>query len=266
MIPKTDEVSTALSILHEWDWRRCDPDGVPFHPGKDLSFVINRLALEGVARPADAILTLLCRGDLIARGDFTWRKYQHDQFYQLEGLNEILKPLRWQALAGLIAEGLGTTTKAGWPRAEVDLGKLNMRQCPIYEWEFGDNRFCTTYCSPTSEVWKDSYREEWFSAWDIDIWPNDLKPIVWDDDPEPEAAPSIANANKGGRPPAADWELAALEIAGRYYRGDFKPQTIADVGRELATWLGKLDLHPSDSVVRIHAKRIFDAFQAWERE
>ncbi len=72
--------------------------------------------------------------------------------------------------------------------------------------------------------------------------------------------------NKGGRPPAADWELAALEIAGRYYLGDFKPQTIADVRRELSSWLGHQDLHPSDSVVRVHAKRIFDAFQAWECE
>ena len=81
-------------------------------------------------------------------------------------------------------------------------------------------------------------------------------------DPELAAPPT----NKGGRPPAADWELAALEIAGRYYRGDFKPQTIADVSRELSSWLGNQDLHPSDSVVRIHAKRIFDAFQAWERE
>ena len=73
-------------------------------------------------------------------------------------------------------------------------------------------------------------------------------------------------ANRGGRPQAADWELAALEISGRYYRGDFKPQTIADVGRELASWLGDQDLHLSDSVVRIHAKRIFDAFEAWECE
>jgi len=76
----------------------------------------------------------------------------------------------------------------------------------------------------------------------------------------------MPSVNKGGRPPAADWELAALEISGRYYRGDFKPQTIADVGRELALWLSNQDSHPSDSVVRIHAKRIFDAFQAWEQE
>jgi hypothetical protein len=76
----------------------------------------------------------------------------------------------------------------------------------------------------------------------------------------------VPATNKGGRPLAADWELAALEIAGRYYRGDFKPQTIADVGRELASWLGDQDLHPSDSVVRIHSKRIFEAFQAWEQE
>lgn len=266
MNPKTDEGGTTLSILREWDWRRCDPDGVPFHPGKDLSFVVNRLALEGMARPADAILALLCRGDLIARGDYTWRKYQHGQFYQLEGVNEILKPIRWQALAGLIADELRELAGPGWPISEVTLERLGMRECPVYEWEFGDNRFCTTICPPDTETWAPSYLEEWYSAWNIDVWPNDLEPVGWDDDPEPETAPSIANANKGGRPPAADWELAALEIAGRYYRGDFKPQTIADVGRELATWLGKQDLHPSDSVVRIHAKRIFDAFQAWERE
>ena len=258
--------TAALDIMREWEWRRCDPDGVPFHPGKDLSFVVNRLALEGLASPANVVLTLLCRGDLIARGDFTWRKFQHGQFYQLEGVNEILKPLRWQALADLIADELRELDDQGWPISEVNLERLEMRECPVYQWEFGDNRFCTTLCPPDTETWAPTYLEEWYSAWNIDVWPNDLEPLVWDDEPEPETPPATTNANKGGRPPAADWELAALEIAGRYYRGDFKPTTIADVGRALTSWLGDQDLHPSDSVVRIHAKRIFNAFQAWEQD
>ncbi len=256
--------TAALDIMRDWEWQRCDPDGAPFHPGKDLSFVVNRLALEGLVRPAEAVLALLCSGNLVARGDYTWRKFQHGQFYQLEGVNEPLKPLRWKALANLIADELGELEGQGWPISEVNLERLGMTECPVYQWEFGDNRFCTSICPPETETWAPSYLEEWYSAWNIEVWPNDLKPIFKEDEPEAAAPPN--SSNKGGRPPAADWELAALEIAGRYYRGDFKPKTIADVGRALASWLGDQDLHPSDSVVRIHAKRIFDAFQTWEND
>jgi len=152
----------------------------------------------------------------------------------------------------------------GWPLFEVDLEKLNMRECPVYEWEFGDNRFCTAICPPDTETYAPNYVEEWFSAWGIEVWPRDWGAPVEDHDPEPVTL--TPSANKGGRPPAADWEAAALEMAGRYYRGDFKPNTIADVSRELAAWLGDQDLHPSDSIIRVHAKRIFEAFQAWEVE
>jgi hypothetical protein len=258
--------TAALVIMSYWEWRRCDPDGVPFHPGKDLSWVVNRLALEGLDKPEEAVLALLCRGELIARGDYRWQKYQRGNFYKLEGSNEILKPLRWEQLADIIADDSFELAGKGWPISNVDLKMLGWMECPVYEWEFGENRFCTAICPPDTETYAPTYVEEWYSAWDIEVWPNDLEPIIWDDDPEPDAVQSAPNTNKGGRPPAADWEAAALEIAGRYYRGDFKPQTIADVARELASWLGEQDLHPSDSIVRVHAKRIFDAFQAWERE
>lgn len=259
-----DGASTALDIMRGWEWRRCDPDGVPFHPGKELSFVVSRLALEGMARPDEAVLTLLCRGELVARGHYHWRKYQHGNFYQLEGVNEILKPLRWQKLADLMADELQALARRDWPDVTVNLERLALNECPIYKWNFSDNGFCTAICPPDTETHAPSYVEEWFSAWDIDIWPNEPEPAVRADDP---GSRSVApNSNKGGRPPAADWEAAALELAGRYYRGDFKPQTIADVGRQLASWLSDQDLYLSDSVVRVHAKRIFDAFQAWEHD
>lgn len=148
----------------------------------------------------------------------------------------------------------------------LQLTELQVSDCPAHEWEYSSCRFSYADVTDKLDPWDDDYLEEWFSAWDIDLWPSDLEPMIWDDEPVPEAVLPTSNTKKGGRPPAADWELAALEISGRYYRGDFKPQTIADVGRELAAWLGNEDLHPSDSVVRIHAKRIFDAFQAWESE
>lgn len=78
------------------------------------------------------------------------------------------------------------------------------------------------------------------------------------------AGASTQARNKGGRPPAADWEAAALEMAGLYYRGSLKPERIADVKNRLASWLSDQDSEPSPSVLHQHAKRMFDAFCAWE--
>lgn len=256
----------AMDIMREWDWRRCDPDGVPFHPGKDLNWVANRLAMEGVRRPQDVILTLLCQGALVARGDYRWRKFQDFDHFQTEVQCEPIKPRHWQQLANSIQAG---KRGSGWGSATettLQLSELGIADCLAHEWEYGSCRFSYALVTAKVDPWDDDYMEEWFSAWAIEVWPNDLEPIALDDEPELENVPPTPNPNKGGRPPAADWEMAALELAGRHYRGDFKPQTIAEVCRELATWLGNQDLHPSDSVVRIHAKRIFDAFQAWDQD
>ena len=258
--------NAALGIIREWDWRRCDPDGVPFHPGKDLKWVANRLAMEGVRRPQDAILSLLCQGSLTARGDYRWRKYQDFEHFPTEVHGEPIKPRHWQQLANSIEAGKRGSGSGSAIETTLQLSELELKDCLAHEWEYGFCRFSYAIVTDSLSPWDDDYMEEWFSAWDIDVWPSDLEPLIWDEEPEPETAPPTPNMNKGGRPPAADWEMAALELAGRYYRGDFKPQTIANVGRELTSWLGNQDLHPSDSVIRVHAKRIFDAFQAWERE
>jgi hypothetical protein len=71
---------------------------------------------------------------------------------------------------------------------------------------------------------------------------------------------------KGGRPTAADWEAAALEMARRFYVGDLKPHKIADVQRQLTDWLASNDVHPGPTASREHAKRYFDAFLTWESE
>lgn len=259
-----DGAAAGLALMRHWEWRRCDPDGMPFHPGKDLNWVANRLAMQGVRKPQNAILTLLCQGNLIARGNYRWQKYQDFEHFQNEVQCEPIMVQHWQNLATSIQESKRGPDKSVTIQTTLQLSELGIKDCLSHEWEYGSCRFSYAVVTDKLSPWSDDYMEEWFSAWDIDVWPNDLEPIIWDDDPQPETV--APNPNKGGRPPAADWEAAVLEIAGHYYRGDFKPQTIADVGRELVSWLGKQDLHPSDSVVRIHAKRIFVAFQAWERE
>ncbi|WP_428681103.1 hypothetical protein [Sphingopyxis sp.] len=254
----------ALKIIQQWQWGFCDPDGNLSLCSMGLDDAVNRLGMEGIPCPQMAVLSLLCRGQLVSRGYFRWQKYQWGEHYQLEGSNEILKPNRWQVLADLIAEERQQLDNHEWPNAHVDLEKLEMTDCPVYEWAFANNRFCTAVCPPETPTNASNYLEEWFSAWDIDFQPRLLANHVEDDAALP--TPSYPATSQGGRPPIADWEAAALEIAGRYYRGDFKPNTIADVSRALGSWLGAQDIHPSESVLRTHGKAIFAALQSWEQE
>lgn len=256
-----DTPEAALEIMRQWQWLRCDPDGAPLEWSMELSLVINRLAMEGHARPSSAILELLCRGEVEAKGDYKWQKYQWRKSYYLEEMNAVLKPRQWKVLADSIAEEWRQLTSHDELRIEVDLEKLNLGKCPIYDWEFGQNRFSTALCPPDTETHDRNYFEESFSVWDISVWLRSGEPEHVD-----AAAPVAEGTSKGGRPAIADWEAAALEMAGSYYRGDFKPQTIADVCRKLASWLAGIDIYPSDSVLRTHAKVIFEAFQNWERE
>lgn len=264
--PPSSAAAAALDIIRTWDWQSWDPDGVPIHTGKALNWVLNRLAMEGIRRPQDAILTLLCQGALNARGDYKWCKFQDFDQFRIEVHDDPIKPLHWQKLLASIQEGNRDSGLGSAIGTTLQLPELEIADCPAHKWEYGSCRF--SYASVTDKIglWNRDYMEEWFSAWDIDIWPQNLEPIIHKSEPEPETALPMATANKGGRPTAADWELAALEIAGRYYRGDIKPQSVADVGRELASWLGDQDLHPSDSTVHSHAKIIFNAIQSWEED
>jgi hypothetical protein len=264
MEEKNSRADAALLLMRQWWWPG-DPTR-PFAGQMNLREAVNRLAMDGQADPEGAILALLCRGDLRSRGDFHWQKYQWGSEYQLQETGVIISERRWQDLANLIADENRMFEADEWPNRRIDLEKLGLKDSASYEWEFGQCRFSTARCPPDTSIFDGEYFEEWFSAWEICIWPEFIREeqSELESDDEPERVET--QPNKGGRPPAADWELAALELAGRYYRGDFKPQTIADVGRELASWLGDQNLHPSDSVVRIHAKRIFDAFRAWEHD
>lgn len=258
--------TAVLDIMRDWGWQYCNPDGVLFCPGLAVNTVVNRLAMEGIRRPQAEVLTLLSQGDLLARGNYCWQKFQDLDHFRSNAEGEVIKARHWQHLARSIEDTIREPVSARIKQPMLQLPELGLHDCLAHNWEYSACRFSYAVATTTIAPFDDDYMEERFSAWSIEVWPNDLEPIIWNDEPEPETAPPTANTNKGGRPPAANWELAALEIAGRYYRGDFKPQTIADVGRELAAWLGDQDLQPSDSVVRIHAKHIFDAFQAWERE
>lgn len=267
-----DSSTFAMDILRAWEWPEPGLNGMPVHSSMTLNEVVNRLAMDGVRRPEQALLSLLCQGKLIARGNYRWRSYQDYEPFGNDAQYEVIKPKYWQRLAEVIQEvkhrpGVALNDVRGLdPTSSIEntlqLIELGVRDCPEYEWEYTTSRF--SYAMVSGDVWGGDYVEEWFSAWDIDVWPatTELKTTSG----KPPGENNVAHPDKGGRPPAADWELAALDIAGKFYRGDFKPETIAEVKRQLFTWLSDKDLHPSDSIVHKHAKRIFDAFQAWESD
>ena len=67
----------------------------------------------------------------------------------------------------------------------------------------------------------------------------------------------------GGRPPKWDWTEATLAMAGRCYVEGWKPATVAEVVRAMQEWATDNDQDLPDATARPHAKRMFEAFKAW---
>lgn len=209
--------TAALEMMREWDWLGGDPDGNVWPVSLELSLVINRLAMEGIPRPQDAVISLLCQGDLFARGDYQWRKYQGGNHFQLEGTNAPIKPKQWQVLANLI-EWERQELKSKWggsPLDRVELAKLGMEGCYPYDWEFIYNRFSTALCPPDTPFHDPTYLEEWYSAWEIEVLPAQVDGAGLESDAEPVATAP----NKGGAPRKWDWDGALLHLAALAHHG-----------------------------------------------
>ena len=253
----------ALSIMRQWQWGYYDRDGERVSDSMSLSKVVSRLAMEGQAAPKQDILKLLCSDVLRARGDYQWRKFSDGEYYELSGSAADVPSARWQVLFDLIDVSEKRLGKLDEPQPKIVLLMLGNGEWPAFNWDHYQGEFLTLQTSGYASSFTPEYFEETYSVTNLEIYlPTDHSDLA-DSDPTPLKQP-IVEQDKGGRPPAANWELAALELAGRYYKGDFKPATKADVQRELAAYLAEDDVHPSPSTLAMHTKPIFEAFQAWE--
>lgn len=248
-----ENAQAALKAMREWQWLRCDPDGNPFPPSLGLNLAVSRLAMAGQKRPQSAVLTLLCNGELLATGDYRWRKYQWGNLFYLEGANANIDQTQWQKLADAIADERRQFANNEWPCPTVDLEKLELENCDVHDWAFGDNRFSTALCPPDTASHDPTYFEEWFSAWDIEVVPRDLGDV----DPENEEPAKL----KSGRPAAYDWLEATNAIWAKLYGNELIPQVQADIERALILHLRKGDAEPGQSTVRPFAKAIWEKFQ-----
>ena len=258
--------TAALDFMREWEWRRYDPDGSPFGLSMELSLVVNRLAMEGIPRPQDVLLNLLCQGNLLAEGDYQWRKYQGGNHYQLDGTGAILKPRHWQTLADLIEDERQECKAGGFLLDLVELTKLGMEGRYPYDWDFAYSRFNTSLCPPDTPVHNRIYYEEWFSAWNVEVRPRMIEAPF--SDPEPK--PIVQEVSKGGAPRKWDWDGAFLHLAALAHHGvnglfrdDGGDPNQSDIARHLQAWfIDTCGNAPENSQLRDYGKRFVTELNA----
>jgi len=85
---------------------------------------------------------------------------------------------------------------------------------------------------------------------------NSASPVVQDEQKsqQPSSSPK-------GRKPIYDWQAATNAIWGQIYRGQFTPQTQAEIETALMVFLRKGDKEPSESTVRPHARQIWEQME-----
>lgn len=249
-----DGDDAALAIIKQWGWDGNDPRfdfDVPYM--MPLSAAINRLAMEGHADPAGAVLSLLADGRLEATGSYRWMTYRKGLFHR-KGVGAI-PAFRWAALKEAEDEparpGIGKSIKLHllgdeWGSAEVLRG----------DWSWQGDIFTTAHSSGRYWV-AEGTSEEVYSAADIE-----LRPSGDDNDIHENQNLLGSERNKGGAPSKYDWERAVAAVVFQWAEeGSWQPELQADVKKRLADWFADKDLHPSDSLLKERARWLFAEFQ-----
>ena len=226
---------------------------------------LNRLAFDGVEFPATALLALCALGEIEARGDFQWSKLHGGEIFKFDGMNAPIEPLRWQELRKQALKRHQLLEQGKFESATIDLPKTGYTRRPLAEWEPEFNRMAYVRFSGGDEWSNPDYFEEIFSAENLAIFPLALPDGeggivgIADEAQEEDSEPqSITNAtSQVGRKPKYDWPAATLAVFGRIHRGDFKPQSQADIERALIDHLSEEQGGPSESTVRPYAKLIW---------
>lgn len=257
----------AFSIMKTWQWVHYDPDGEPSASPVYINEVVNRLAFEGMNDPKTALLAMLRRGQIQASGDFRWSKYEHGDYFELEGCMSVIPPERWDALSDLLREEQRQLSESDFHGGKTTLEKLGIKDVPIVQWEPNWSRFSFALCPPGTSSYDPQYFEEIYSAQDITIFPLALPgpdgEIVGEANQATAGQFEAAESRgaKRGRRPKYDWPESVLAVFGHIHRGDFKPENQADIERALISHLSSEEGGPSESTVRPYAKLIWEESQ-----
>lgn len=75
-------------------------------------------------------------------------------------------------------------------------------------------------------------------------------------------SPPTPPKNKGGRPPAKFWDELWAEIAGQLYKGDFKPESQADITDAMLQWIEDKGYSAGDSTVAERARLLWKSIDS----
>lgn len=267
-----ESAAAALEIMSVWNWEGVYRDFTGnFVSGTislSLSEAVNKLAFDGHPDAAGAMLSLLADGRCTANGTYQWRAYRSES-YQNEETGHI--PVRhWQALQERLALPRGNDWSLPRVKFEVLDGFGSEKEYSAAEWAWRNNLFCTAQRSH-SDFFHDGYFEEYFSAWNIEVYcpsaeidltKSDESSPVEDDNCSPAQASLPMIGHSGGRPPTYEWERAVAAIVFQWAdEGSWQPASKTDVKNKLADWFAAKDQHPSDSLLKERARWLFDEFR-----
>ena len=177
MTDKDGLATQALNIIDGWSWSWRDPDGAQHAFGVPITQAVNRLAMDGIPRPHDLVLHLLCNEKLIASGKFIWRKYEHGTTYSIDEYDVSIKPRHWQTLRSVIDDENAQLANGNWPLGMVDLEKLGFADCSTKRWDFQTDAMSYAVCPPDIGVYDQGYFEEYFSGYELEIRPVTQVPV-----------------------------------------------------------------------------------------
>jgi hypothetical protein len=93
---------------------------------------------------------------------------------------------------------------------------------------------------------------------------DDFKPWIPDSEAPIESLSAPAEEGsqaKGGRPPADWWEDLLIDLSFRYFKGDLKPKSQADIVRAMQEWITAHGCDAAESTVKLRAKKLLTAIQ-----
>ncbi|MEO9834883.1 MAG: hypothetical protein ABJL57_11990 [Hyphomonas sp.] len=257
---------TALEIMRGWEWGFIDYDGKLVAYGNALNVVVSKLGMAGLAQPHEAVLSLLCHGDLVARGDFHWQKYDGGSRHRLRSAASIIIPHQWITIASIIETERKQLSEGKRALKPLDLPRLGMTKCPAYDWAFNENRIGTASRSAGDPEVDDNNVEEWFSAWEIEVWPRS----IFDGESETPSGAVPSPLNKGGAPRKWDWDGAMLHLAALAHHevdgllcSDGRDPNQSDIAGILLSWfIDNGDKSPQNSQLRHYGKRFVSELNA----
>lgn len=138
---------------------------------------------------------------------------------------------------------------------KINLENMGVSDVLTWRWDWSNDQFSYAIKSHDEFDFQNDYREEMFSASNIQLSLAPEDKAMTEDEPIPAPSLSIAPPTvvvgtkaKGGRPPKYDWEQACAALVFKWAdEGAWEPASQAEVARALGDWFSERGDPPVES-------------------